>query len=141
MDKIHGHIQRIYGDGAYDSHDLRKKIAAKKAEPKIPPPRNAVKGDSVDEATRKRNEAISAIKGLGGDDDARALWKKLEGYHTRSLVETTMFRFKMIFGGGLRSRTWENQQIEAYVKCLVLNRMTKLGMPTGYWEEALGATG
>ncbi len=141
IDKVHGNVQRVYGDGAYDSHDLRKKIAAKKAEPKIPPPRNAVPGDPIDEATRKRNEAISAIKGLGDDDDARALWKKLEGYHTRSLVETTMFRFKTIFGGNLRSRTWENQQIEAHVKCLVLNRMSKLGMPIGYWEEALEATG
>jgi IS5 family transposase len=141
MDKVHGNVQRVYGDGAYDSHDLRKKIAAKKAEPKIPPPRNAVPGDPADEATRKRNEAISAIRALGGDDDARALWKKLERYHTRSLVETTMFRFKTIFGGDLRSRTWENQRIEAYVKCLVLNKMTKLGMPIGYWEEVLETTG
>jgi len=141
MGKIHGNVQRVYGDGAYDSLELRKKIAAKGADPKIPPPRNAVQGDPVDEATRKRNEAISAIKGFGGDDEARALWKKLEGYHTRSLVETTMFRLKTIFDGNLRSRTWENQRAEAMVKCLVLNRMTRLGMPVGYWKEVLEATG
>lgn len=141
MGEIHGNVQRVYGDGAYDSHDLREKIANKGAEPKIPPPRNAVQGDPVDEATRKRNAAISAINGFGGDDEARALWKKLEGYHTRSLVETTMFRFKTIFGGDLRSRSWENQRTEAFVKCLVLNRMTELGMPVGYWEEILEATG
>ena len=115
MGKVHGNVRRVYGDGAYDSHRLRKKISDKGAEPKIPPPRNAVKGTLVDEATRKRNAAISAINGLGGDDEARALWKKLEGDHTRSRVETTMFRFKIIFGSDLRSRVWENQHTEAFL--------------------------
>ena len=141
MSQVHGNVCRVYGDGAYDSHELREKIAAKGAKPKIPPPRNAVLGEAIDEATCERNAAISAIMGLGGDDEARALWKKLEGYHARSLVETSMFRYKTIFGANLRSRTWENQQTEAIVKCLVLNKMTKLGMPIGHWEEDLRETG
>jgi len=134
MEQVHGHVQRVYGDGAYDSHEFRKKVSAKEAKCKIPPPRNATIGRSSDKATQERNSAISAIKGLGGDDEARSLWKKLVGYHTRSLVETAMFRFKTIFGENLRSRTWENQKTESVVKCLVLNTMTRLGMPSGYWE-------
>lgn len=141
MKQVNGNVRRVYGDGAYDSHGMREKIAAKGAKPKIPPPRNAVLGDPIDEATRERNAAISAIMGFGGDDEARTLWKKLEGYHTRSLVETTMFRYKTIFGANLRSRIWENQQVEAVIKCMVLNKMTKLGMPVGHWEEDLRETG
>jgi hypothetical protein len=34
------------------------------------------------------------LQGLGGDDRARKLWKKLRGYHQRSLVETSYSRFK-----------------------------------------------
>ena len=141
MKQVHGNVRRVYGDGAYDSHGMREKVAGKGAKPMIPPPRNAVLGDLADEATQERNAAISAIMGLGGDDNARALWKKLEGYHKRSLVEATMFRYKTIFGANLRSRNWENQQTEAIVKCLVLNKMTRLGMPVGHWEEDLQKTG
>ena len=127
MDRLHNNVRRVYGDGAYDSHGLREKIAAKGAEPKIPPPQNAVIGDPVNEAVIQRNKAIRAIMGLGGNDEARALWKKLTGYHKRSLVETTMFRYKTIFGANLRSRNWKNQQIEIMIKCRALNEMTKLG--------------
>lgn len=141
MDQVHGNVRNVYGDGAYDSHELRKKVAAKGAKPHIPPAKNAVIGDPIDEAIRERNIAIGIIMGLGGDDEARSLWKKLTGYHNRSLVETIMFRYKTIFGANLRSRSWENQQVESMLKCLVLNKMTKLGMPIGYWEEDLRAAG
>jgi len=67
--------------------------------------------------------------GLGGDDAARKLWKKLRGYHRRSLAETAMFRFKRFFGNDLRSRTLETQRAESRAKCEALNIMTRLGMP------------
>jgi len=135
MNSVPKSVQNIYGDGAYDSIGLRRKIHSRGAKPKIPPPRNAaVNREASDEAALERNHAIQAIKGLGGDDSARSLWKKLTGYHRRSLVETTMFRYKQIFGGLLRSRSWANQKIEAILKCQILNRMTRLGMPVGVWE-------
>ena len=40
-----------------------------------------------------------------------------------------MFRFKTVFGGKLCARIFENQQVEAAIKCAVLNRMIGLGMP------------
>jgi hypothetical protein len=61
------------------------------------------------------------IKGLGGDEDARKLWKKLKGYHRRSLAETGMYRFKTLFGRDLKCRTFQGQQSEAYVKAKALN--------------------
>ena len=66
---------------------------------------------------------------LGGDDDARKLWKKLKDYHRRSLAETGMYRFKTLFGSDLKSRVFQGQQVEAYVKSKALNIMTNLGMP------------
>jgi hypothetical protein len=136
IDSVPGNVQNIYGDGAYDSAEFRKKIHSKGAKAKIPPPRNAVIGKAPDKATSERNLAVQEIKGLGGDDHARSLWKKLIGYHRRSLVETTMFRFKQIFGGLLRSRSWINQKVEALLKCQIINRMTNLGMPIGFWKAA-----
>jgi hypothetical protein len=40
-----------------------------------------------------------------------------------------MFRFKAVFGGKLWARTFDNQRVEAAIKCAVLNQMTGLGMP------------
>ena len=40
-----------------------------------------------------------------------------------------MFRFKTVFEGKLWARAFDNQQVEAAIKCAVLNRMTGLGMP------------
>lgn len=59
----------------------------------------------------------------------RKQWKKESNYHRRSLAETTMFRFKTIFGDRLQSRRAENQSKELLLKTAILNRMTHLGMP------------
>ena len=86
---------------------------------------------------KDRNDALKAIRGLGGDEEARKLWKKLCGYHRRSLVETGMYRFKRFFGEDFRSRRLEYQQAELYAKCLAMNKMTELGMPRGLWKIAV----
>ena len=78
---------------------------------------------------QERNHAVLEIRGLGGDDQARRLWKTLKGYHRRSLAETGMYRFKTLFGEKMQSRIFQNQQAEAYVKSVALNIMTRLGMP------------
>ena len=76
-----------------------------------------------------RNHSVLEIIGLGGDEDARKLWKKLKKYHRRSLSETAMFRFKILFGGDLKSINLKAQRTEVKAKCEALNRMTRLGMP------------
>lgn len=130
--------KRVFADGAYDGSKFRKEVVKAGAEPIIPPPKSAViNPNPADEATVKRNEAIAEIKGLGGDDRGRKIWKILKNYHRRSLAETAMYRIKQLTGGNLRSREWERQRIEGYVKCLVINKMTKLGMPKGIWEEVV----
>lgn len=136
MERAPNGVERVYGDGAYDGAAFRKVVYAKGAVVIVPPPRDAVVHlDAEEPHVRERNEGVLQIMGLGGDDLARKIWKKLKGYHTRSLVETAMYRFKQLTGERLKSRRWENQCSEADIKCLVINKMTKLGMPRGYWEE------
>jgi IS5 family transposase len=127
-------VKRVTGDKAYDRFRFRRCVYERGASNGTPPSINAkVHMHSQDAAVRERNTAIIEIVGLGGDDLASKLWKKLTGYHQRSLVETAMYRVKQLFGERLRSRCIERQYVESYVKCLALNTMTRLGMPKGYW--------
>lgn len=135
MKKVPTGVKRIFGDGAYDGIEFREGIEVAGGEPVIPPPRDAVvHAGMVDGAIQKRNDAVKEIYGLGGDDEARRLWKILKGYHRRSLAETTMYRIKQLTGGSLRSREWGRQQVESDIKCLVINKMRSLGMPDFVWE-------
>ena len=47
----------------------------------------------------------------------------------KSLAENAVSRFKALVGVKLAVRGFENQQVEALVKCRVLNRMASLGLP------------
>jgi hypothetical protein len=66
---------------------------------------------------------------------ARAIWKKLIGYHQRSLAETAMHRFKTLFGSNLMAREYSRQKAEIYAKSVAMNKMTQLGMPKGIWRS------
>ncbi len=119
-------VRRVFGDGAYDGIEFRQEVENCGAESIVPPPRDAVlHSGTMDPAIKKRNDSILEIVGLGGDDEARRLWKILKGYHRRSLGETTMYRIKQLTGGSLRSREWERQSVESYVK---LNAVFKLNI-------------
>ena len=119
-------IDKVIGDGAYDTYDCHDVILERGAMPIIPPRRGA-KAQRRFDCFRERNHAIQRIAELG--EDGRALWKKESGYHRRSLVETAMFRLKTILGDRLKCRKDCTQTTEAMIRCHVLNRMTKLGMP------------
>lgn len=130
-------VKRSYGDGAYDKEGCYQAFFKGLIDPIVPPQRNAVLQDEESKPWQKsRNNAVREIAGLGGDDDARKLWKILKGYHRRSLGETAMYRLKTLFGGSLRSRKMSNQKAEVYSKCLAINKMNGLGMPKGRWVIA-----
>jgi len=130
-------VRRSYGDGAYDKELCYKEFHSAGIDPVIPPQRGAVLHDLLKEPWMKsRNDAIRALAGLGNDDEARKIWKKLVGYHRRSLGETGFYRWKTVFGGKLKSRKMPNQRGEIYAKSKALNRMTRLGMPRGEWIVA-----
>ena len=70
-----------------------------------------------------RNEAVRACQRLG-----LALWKKWNGYHRRSLVETKMHCFKRL-GERVMARTFERQVVELQVRVALINHFTQLGRP------------
>ena len=122
-------VKRTYGDGAYDRMICYRSNYNHGSSPIIPPQRNGQFRRDAPDHLLERNKSLLEIKGLGGDEDARKLWKKLKVYHRRSLAETGMYRFKTLFGRDLKCRTFQGQQSEAYVKAKALNIMTSLGMP------------
>lgn len=127
-------VRRVYGDGAYDKSNCYKKFQELCMDWITPPQRGAVLHDLKREPWMKqRNDAIRAIAGLGNDEEARSIWKKLRGYHRRSLAETGVYRFKTIFGSDLKARDIRRQRAEVHAKSLAMNKMTRLGMPKGVW--------
>jgi hypothetical protein len=78
-------------------------------------------------ASSQHNATVRAI-----DAGGRRQWEHESGYAGRSLVETTMSRYKAIIGRSMRSRTMLSQNVEATLACAILNRMTYLRMPDGY---------
>jgi IS5 family transposase len=107
-------ITDFYGDGAYDSNDIYQELEKRGVSGyHIPPQHNA-------RITRKshheRNKNIREIRRSNRDT-----WKQESGYHRRSLVETTMFRYKTTFGQQLSFRTESSQKSEIMIKCNILN--------------------
>jgi len=125
-----GDIDQVDGDGAYDKRKFYDVCTERGVRQIIVPPRCNAKiwqhGNSKKDPL-PRDENLRRIRKVG-----RKRWKHESGYHRRSLAETAVFRFKIIFGSTLSTRTIERQITEARVKAAALNRMTQLGMPDSY---------
>ena len=124
-------VSRFSGDGAYDDFVFRE-ILGTSISRIIPPPKNAVikkgtKNKPLPDYLKQRNDAVEAINKHGSKQ-----WKEENGYHRRSLNEVVMFRYKTIFEGSLSARKIENQITEAKLKCFILNKFTRIGMPDSY---------
>ena len=65
---------------------------------------------------------------------SRRAWKVNAGYHTRSLVESAMYRLKTIFGGKLKNRKLLPQKTESRLRCRILNQFIQLGRPNFQWS-------
>jgi IS5 family transposase len=119
LDQMKNQPNQIIADGGYDKKQAREEIKQRKIRSLIPPPRNArYKG-----STSERDRAILEIIGLGGDRRARSLWAKLTGYNLRVLVETAFSSLKRLFGDRFFSKTFERQQVESRIRCLIVNKL------------------
>ncbi len=130
LDETPGAIEQVSGDGSYDKRKFY--AASRKRQIKhiiVPPRRNAKiwQHGNRKKAPLPRDQNLRRIRQIG-----RKQWKIESGYHRRSLAETAVFRFKIIFGNTLSTRTLPRQITEARVKAAALNRMTQLGMPDSY---------
>jgi len=119
-------LDAVGADGAYDTWDVYSAITDRGARPVIPPQKNAKirKHGNCSGPPLPRDEAIRYIRGHG-----RKKWKRISGYHRRSLAETAVYRFKQLMGRFVEARRWENERTEVRLKAKALNKMTRLGMP------------
>jgi hypothetical protein len=70
-------------------------------------------------------------------------WQRATGYGRRSLVETTIGRYKHLIGPKLRARMLPAQQGEAAIAVAVLYRMIQVAKPISVrrtWRPAIYAT-
>ncbi len=58
-----------------------------------------------------------------------AYWKRVWGYHRRSLVETAMYRFKQLMTGKLSLRKYNGQVSEVMAYVHAMNKLNTLGLP------------
>lgn len=124
LDQMTTRVKRVFADGAYDRLKCRQYLHLHGIEGKIPPPKNACIRQK--EALCERNDAITVIRYFGGDGIAKSIWKKLVGYHKRSLVETAFSSLKRFFGDRLQSQKKSTQILEITLRCWTLNRIRRL---------------
>ncbi len=130
--KIDDPVEQITGDGAYDKQNCYECAHQRGAKPVFPPQHNA----AVQRSKLKKNPALiprdELITRLNSSADKEAelrCWKQENNYHRRSLVETNMSRMNFIFGDQMRAFTPENQLTELAIRCRIINKMNKLGLP------------
>jgi hypothetical protein len=124
-----GPVAQASGDGAYDSW-ANDAFLSQQGIVSLIPPRKGSKirqHGNCRSAPLQRDANLRKIRHLG-----RRGWARESGYSRRSLVETHMMRQKRILGSGLSSRCEVSQAVECRLRCLILNRLTHLGMPQSY---------
>ena len=94
-------------------------LSKKKVIATIPPRKNA----GYWEAGHIRNRAVNALKAGNLSE-----WKRESGYHTRSLSETAMYRYKTLIGNRLSLRCHDAQVAEVLAGVKALNKVIGLGM-------------
>lgn len=120
LEEIPETIKKVYGDGAYDSQTAYRYCESRNITPVIPPPENAIfHGRSGPGYVRDMN--VVEIGQIG-----RKAWKIKQGYHRRSLVESTFSCLKRIFGDRIPSRLNDNQDRDIFLRCKAWNRMQGL---------------
>jgi hypothetical protein len=120
-------VAAFIGDGAYDREPVYGTCVARGITRIVVPPRKDARiqrHGNTHGPPHPRDENLRAIRRHG-----RTAWKRTSGYHTRSLIESTMFRLKTMLGDRVRSRERSRQVTELTLAASVLNRLFALGMP------------
>jgi hypothetical protein len=119
-------IGHVSGDRAYDTRAGYEAVLQRQATPTFLPRRTARPGIAKDPTGWRaaRNRILRQIEAR-----RRSAWQVLGGDTRQSIAENTLCRFKQLFGGRIWARRHATQRTEALVKCVVLNRMTQLGVP------------
>jgi hypothetical protein len=122
IDTLPNKINKVLGDGAYDTLGAHKKSLDNEIELVALPRGNAVADlKSTKPHILRRNEHVLQYKEKG-----IYAWANKYGYWNRNRVESTMSRFKTTFSGSLSSRKVESQKNEIMHKCKILNMFANL---------------
>jgi hypothetical protein len=123
LEQIDSRVVSLTADGAYDVEAVYDAMAERHpgAAVIVPPRATAVTNETAP-SERDRHIAMIAQHGRIG-------WQRRSGYNRRSLIETSIYRYKTIIGRRLCARSLPNQRTETKIGCNALNRMTRLGMP------------
>ena len=138
LNDVEGEVENSFGDGAYDKAGCYRTCHERGTKLIAPPNKLAIqqKKGKIKPELIQRDAYVNRINSLTlklkDKEKARKQWKQEVDYHTRSISETAMFRFKTICGENLSSRLNETQQTEVHIKINILNQFTKLGMPDSY---------
>jgi transposase len=126
LDWVDAEIGSVTADGAYDGAPIYDAVAACAGDiPVIIQPHvTAVLSDAAEHSPSQRDKHITLMAERG-----RLGWQKETDHGRRSLVETTMGRYKAIIGPCLRARSLFGQRTETAVGVAVLNRMLQAGQP------------
>jgi hypothetical protein len=125
IDQIGDPIGQVTADGAYDGDPTYQTIAAHDDDIAVViPPRSTAVPSGDEDSPTQRDRHLATITEQG-----RLAWQAATGYGQRSLVETTMGRYKSLIGPRLRARGFAAQQTEAAIGVAVLNRMLVAGRP------------
>lgn len=130
LDQETAKIRSLTTDGAYDKRAVYEAARERGIANIVIPPRKDARiwqHGNTRAPAHPRDENLRQIRKHG-----RARWKEESGYHRRSLVENTMFRFKTIFGERALSREDSRLRTELKLAFAMLNRMFALGMPESY---------
>ncbi|MEZ2223797.1 IS5 family transposase [Rhizobium sp. RCC_161_2] len=132
LGQIHTPIGQFTADGAYDGAPTYDAVInhSTAAAIVIPPRANAVE-HTDDKASGQRDRHIAAM-----NRDGRMKWQATPAYGRRAPVETAIGRYKAIIGQRLRARSFQAQQTEVAIGCVVLNQMITCARPKSVRRSA-----
>jgi hypothetical protein len=125
LDKLPDTVDKLLGDGAYDTLEAHKKSLDNRINLVALPRNNGI----VDLKSRepyilRRNEHLARYQEKG-----IYAWANKNDYWDRNRAETTISRFKTAFSGTLSSRKVTSQKNEIVLKCAILNIFAGITMP------------
>jgi IS5 family transposase len=112
-------VEKVAGDGAYDTKDNFNHLKEKGIEPAIKVRKNA---STKPRGSRARAAEVKEFKRLGYDT-----WRKEKGYGQRWQAETAFSTYKRTFGEYVAARKFENMVNEISLKVYTYNMLINGG--------------